>query len=276
MLDVHPPHHPTHTWKDFFIHMATISVGLLIAIGLEQTVEVIHHRHQRDALEQELRAEGMRNLHIALGNIEFTEAAIDQLTEQFGELQEMAGHHQPPRERQSPTGTGPTVIARPAVSAWVVAQQNGSLELLPHDEAQRFVRVYSVAQMVSAAIDQVNTDRRAYSAARDLAVVDASTLRAVASSPKSTDLSLLDPQQVAALRQSTATLIEAQREFIGFNLFLYGADWASLKGVRSDDEILHIIYDARAAYSRGGRPALLAQYPLPVEAGASAGAAGEK
>jgi hypothetical protein len=24
MLDVHPPHAPTHTWKDFFIHVATI------------------------------------------------------------------------------------------------------------------------------------------------------------------------------------------------------------------------------------------------------------
>jgi hypothetical protein len=27
------------TWKDFFIHIAAIAVGLLIAIGLEQTVE---------------------------------------------------------------------------------------------------------------------------------------------------------------------------------------------------------------------------------------------
>ena len=37
MLDVHPPHEVTHTWKDFFIHIATIVVGLLIAIGLEQS-----------------------------------------------------------------------------------------------------------------------------------------------------------------------------------------------------------------------------------------------
>ena len=45
MLDVHPPHAPTHTWRDFLIHIATIVVGLLIAIGLEQTVEFFHHRH---------------------------------------------------------------------------------------------------------------------------------------------------------------------------------------------------------------------------------------
>ena len=32
MLDVHPPHEAAHTWKDFFIHIATICVGLLIAV----------------------------------------------------------------------------------------------------------------------------------------------------------------------------------------------------------------------------------------------------
>jgi hypothetical protein len=46
MLDVHPPHQAAHTWKDFFIHIATIVIGLLIAVGLEQTVEYFHHRHQ--------------------------------------------------------------------------------------------------------------------------------------------------------------------------------------------------------------------------------------
>jgi len=54
MLDVHPPHHPTHTWKDFFIHIATIVVGLLIAVGLEQTVEALHHRHQLQKAREEL------------------------------------------------------------------------------------------------------------------------------------------------------------------------------------------------------------------------------
>ena len=46
MLDVHPPHEAAHTWKDFFIHIATIVIGLIIAVGLEQTVEYLHHRQQ--------------------------------------------------------------------------------------------------------------------------------------------------------------------------------------------------------------------------------------
>ena len=36
MLDVHPAHHAANTWRDFFIHIATIVLGLLIAVSLEQ------------------------------------------------------------------------------------------------------------------------------------------------------------------------------------------------------------------------------------------------
>jgi hypothetical protein len=61
MLDVHPPTHPTHTWRDFLIHIATIVVGLLIAIGLEQTVELIHHSHQRHELEENLHIDNELN-----------------------------------------------------------------------------------------------------------------------------------------------------------------------------------------------------------------------
>ena len=34
MLDIHPAHHAATTWRDFFIHIATICVGLLIAVAL--------------------------------------------------------------------------------------------------------------------------------------------------------------------------------------------------------------------------------------------------
>lgn len=58
MLDIHVPEHSTRTWRDFLVHIATIVIGLLIAIGLEQVVEYLHHRHQlheaRAAIREEL------------------------------------------------------------------------------------------------------------------------------------------------------------------------------------------------------------------------------
>src|SRR5579863_8039658 len=55
MLDVHAPHETVHTWKDFLVHIVAITIGLLIAVGLEQTVEFFHHRHQRLQLEEQIR-----------------------------------------------------------------------------------------------------------------------------------------------------------------------------------------------------------------------------
>src|ERR1700727_1484957 len=56
MLDVHPAHHPAHSWRDFFVHIATICIGLLIAIGLEQSVEALHPRHKRKDPRRQIHA----------------------------------------------------------------------------------------------------------------------------------------------------------------------------------------------------------------------------
>src|ERR1700728_660782 len=68
MLDVHPAHHAASTWRDFFIHIATIVLGLIIAVGLEQTVEYIHHRHQAREARKNIQDEIRANLDILQDN----------------------------------------------------------------------------------------------------------------------------------------------------------------------------------------------------------------
>src|ERR1700722_8066547 len=55
MLDVHAPHESIQTWENFFIHIATIVIRLFIPVGIEQTVEVFHHRHLSEQLEEQMR-----------------------------------------------------------------------------------------------------------------------------------------------------------------------------------------------------------------------------
>jgi hypothetical protein len=61
MLEVHPAHHAASSWKEFFIHIATIVLGLLIAVGLEQAVEYFHHRGEVREVREELRGERETN-----------------------------------------------------------------------------------------------------------------------------------------------------------------------------------------------------------------------
>src|SRR6202034_2622615 len=62
MLDVHAPHEALHTWKGFFIHIATIVVGLFIAVALEQLVEAINRHHELAALREDLHQESRQIL----------------------------------------------------------------------------------------------------------------------------------------------------------------------------------------------------------------------
>lgn len=70
MLDVHAPHAAVQTWKDFFIHITIITIGLLIAIALEQCVESLHHVYQRHQLQHDLLEEAKRNREILTADLE--------------------------------------------------------------------------------------------------------------------------------------------------------------------------------------------------------------
>jgi hypothetical protein len=76
MLDVHAPHATVHTWKDFFIHIAIITIGLLIAIVLEQCVESLHHIYQRHQLQHDLLEEAKRNRDILTADLELQSQSV--------------------------------------------------------------------------------------------------------------------------------------------------------------------------------------------------------
>lgn len=44
-MELHAPESPIHSFKDFAIHIAIVTCGILIALGLEGVREAIHSRH---------------------------------------------------------------------------------------------------------------------------------------------------------------------------------------------------------------------------------------
>ena len=64
MIDIHPPQHAPMTRREFFTHLFIVVLGILVAIGLEQSVEYLHHRHQlyeaREAIHAEIEAKATR------------------------------------------------------------------------------------------------------------------------------------------------------------------------------------------------------------------------
>src|ERR1700735_2185215 len=143
MLDVHPPHQPTHTWKDFFIHIATIVIGLLIAIGLEQTVESFHHRHQVAETRAALRDEKQENIGLYHQNVEKHIMNMAYLHNNLRIFLYLRDHPGTPQEKLPGILYWPIFTAHPIETAWSTAAQTGALDLMPRAEVSSIAATYA-------------------------------------------------------------------------------------------------------------------------------------
>ena len=157
MLDVHPPHEAAHSWKDFFIHVGTICVGLLIAVSLEQSVEYLHRQHERHLLEHELHAEAeilQRNAEIDITQYNSQLKYLLALRKDISLRIATNGSANPPvRLYVAPPmgrgvqGAGTIDILNPI---WESARTDGRLALLP----EGIKRAYGVVAHRKAQWDQ--------------------------------------------------------------------------------------------------------------------------
>ncbi len=153
MLDVHPAHHAATTWRDFFIHIATIVLGLCIAIGLEQTVEHFHHRHQLQQARAELLVELNENQEILRKNLEEVKTLQSQLDRNMALLREHQSSHAPLAGKLDYSSH----LYRTPDGVWQSVQQGGALSLMPHDELSANVYLYEVFTSFMDAVHAFNT-----------------------------------------------------------------------------------------------------------------------
>jgi hypothetical protein len=154
MIDVHPPEHGIHGGRDFFLHLFTITIGLLIALGLEATVEAIHHRHQRQEAETLVRREIQNNLT----------RLRDGAPEATAELHQMARVLQTLEARsQSQPGilNEKDFVFREAPiqdAAWRTANSTGALTYMNYAEVERFSDAYKEQALLQTMEEQALED----------------------------------------------------------------------------------------------------------------------
>jgi hypothetical protein len=146
MLDVHPPHQAAHTWRDFFIHIATICIGLLIAIGLEQCVEALHHHHQREDLERQMHVESEQNLDLVGAQIRFAAQRRDYLNACVHAFQAATPSNGQlavtlPFNNVSFPARSQGLLISPSRGTWTIAQAAGTVALLPPEKAKVYARL---------------------------------------------------------------------------------------------------------------------------------------
>jgi len=157
MLDVHPPHHRLGGLKDFFIHLLTISVGLLIAVGIEGCVERHQHRDlARDARET-LRKEIEGNSKTISGSL--TEISKEQAKAGDG-LVFLEHVRRNPKDKKAQKGSITANYSFVSLddTAWKTAQTTGALAFMPYEEANRYSGIYAAQYQFQVSQEKIMED----------------------------------------------------------------------------------------------------------------------
>jgi hypothetical protein len=151
-LDVHAPHHPIIGWKDFFIHLITITVGLLIAVGIEGCVE-LHREHK---LVQEARETMREEIQHNSDQMKDAVGKLDKQTEamkkNIGTLTRIQENPKDKAAQDAQINADFSIIGL-RETAWKTAQTTGALSYMPYAEAQRYSDVYGAQKDL---LDQQN------------------------------------------------------------------------------------------------------------------------
>jgi hypothetical protein len=151
MLDVHPPNEPVYRWRDFFIHLATITIGLLIALSLEGCVEWQHHRHLVHEAEKGLRGEIKSNAGLLPGVIEDLHREQAVLKNDVAVLNRIIAN---PRVVNREDMTINYKIRSFNNVSWKTSQTTGALSYMPYAEAHEYSDIYDQQNDIEAAQHQ--------------------------------------------------------------------------------------------------------------------------
>ena len=145
VLDVHPPHEAVHGWRDFLLHILTIVIGLLIAIGLEQTVEWAHHREIVRVARENIRREIVQNREASVQDQGYLQSDADRMKGNAGLARAFLTNKKAFEHASMSftfTWNGFTD------SAWRSARDSGALVYMPMEEVQRYDDLYRQQDIV--------------------------------------------------------------------------------------------------------------------------------
>jgi hypothetical protein len=142
-LDIEPPEKPIKSFKDFAIHILTVTIGILIALGLDSLVEAHRHHELVEHARTDFRAEFMQNQ---------TRLALDATASQAAkqELEGLIAYGQAKLVNQP--ATLPTIqptrsFVTLSSTAWETATATQAFLYLPFAETRDISATYSRQQV---------------------------------------------------------------------------------------------------------------------------------
>lgn len=140
-MEIHKPK-PVHSWRDFISEMTVIVLGILIALGGEQLIEMLHWHHQVDETEARLGTELGGNVAAAIVRLRTTPCIEKRLDEIAAVIDDAAKNGKLP-----PLGA----VGRPSMYLWGHGTWDSALasQTTTHFPAQRLANLAVAYQFIA-------------------------------------------------------------------------------------------------------------------------------
>jgi len=155
VLEVHPPSEPVHGWRDFLIHLATITIGLLIALSLEGCVEFWQHRSLVHEAEESLQTEINANARELDGALDDVRKEQEVLRRDIEVMKKIIAH---PKEENREDLTINFRIRTFNNVSWKTAESTGAISYMPYERAKEYSNLYGAQNEIDVAEHQAVRD----------------------------------------------------------------------------------------------------------------------
>jgi hypothetical protein len=154
-MDIHAPHQPVHSWRDFFTHIVIITIGLFLALMLEAGVDWLHHRHLVREARENIRLELEDNHKAAQKDLVYIDKNIQVQKDNIAAIHGLMTNG----EKFRGSVTNSFAFNSPETAAWRTARDTGALGYMPYDEVQRYSDIYSIGEFLqTVAIETAKHD----------------------------------------------------------------------------------------------------------------------
>ena len=150
MLDVHPPHEKMHGFKDFLLHLLTITIGLLIALGLEGYAERWRQRELKNDADTKLRQEIRDNAQEIVSAHNANASEQENLT-RIVDFLNARKKNEPYDTHQIRLGFAMGDLKS---ASWKTAAATGALGFMEYDQVQLYSAVYQLQDKYSTLQNQ--------------------------------------------------------------------------------------------------------------------------
>jgi hypothetical protein len=138
-VDIHPPHGPVNSFKDFLLHLLTVILGILIALSLEGLIEWHHHRSLAEEARSNLTAEIRENRQLLAGGLPAAPAAEQRLKATIETIEAYRKDRRDDRTSKLDWSFGLFPLS---ATGWSTASSTGALSYMDYSEVQGYTRAY--------------------------------------------------------------------------------------------------------------------------------------